>query len=190
LRQGLAWAPLDVLFQHTLLGQLREPDAESLSHDDFSRWIAEAAGDAETARRVAAVARERYASPEALRAALLAVLDDALARQRASRTVPEIHAFLFRSSASQRLPTGVLVQQGKQLLEALLRSDPAVWFFHLIEEPWFGMGRSPALDWLQATPDRRFAGWLEEAARSGLPIERAREVLRRRLTHAESGGGR
>jgi hypothetical protein len=174
LRAGVADAPVEVLFHHAVQYQLRHPGAAELPPDDLSAWIGGVVQDAETAERLSFAVQSQRASPDAIRSALLGVLEAIPAKRRAERDVPEDGALLFRFAGSLSFPTGLVVHDGEQLLDALAGADSSVWFFHLIEEPWSLAGRAPLLEWLRGTADRRLAAWLARAAESGRPIEKAR----------------
>jgi hypothetical protein len=174
LRAGMVDAPVEVLFHHAVQYQLRHPGAGELPPDDFSAWIGGVVQDGETAERLSFAVQSQRASPDAIRSALLGVLDAIPAKRRAERGAPEDGAFLFRSASSLSFPTGLVVRDGGELLDALAGADPSVWFFHLTEEPWSLAGRTPLLEWLRGTADRRLAAWLAKAAESGRPIEKAR----------------
>ena len=174
LRAGIGDAPAEVLFHHAVQYQLRHAGAGELPPDDFSAWIGGVVQDAETAERLSFAVQSQRSSPDAIRSALLGVLDAIPGKRRAGREAPEDGAFLFRSASSVIFPTGLLVHDGDELLDALAGADSSVWFFHLIEEPWSLAGRAPLLEWLHGTADPRLAAWLARAAESGRPIEKAR----------------
>lgn len=179
LRQGIAAAPADVIFHHAVQYQLRHPGADELPPDDFSAWIGGVVQDAETAERMSFVVQGRNASPESLRAALLEVLDAVPEKRRVQRDAPEDCAFLFMSASSAEFLTETPVRDGQELVDALIESDACVWFYHLIQQPWFANGRSPLLDWL-APYEPKLASWLEEATHSGMPIDKARTRVQKR----------
>jgi hypothetical protein len=180
LRDGIASAPVGVVFHHTVQYQLRHPGAEELPPDDFSAWIGGVVQDAETAERLSFAVQSQNTSAASVRAAMLEVLDRLSGARRKDRDAPEESAFVFLSATSIVFPTGIAVHDGQELVEALMAGDAGVWFYHLTEQPWFGEGRVPLLDWLETTPDRRLARSLEAVASSGLPIEKARGRLLRR----------
>lgn len=180
LLDGIASAPIEVLFHHTVQYQLRHPGADELPPDDFSAWIGGVVQDAETAERLSFAVQSQSTSAASVRAALLEVLNSLPTSRRRDRDAPEESGFLFLSATSVDYSTGVHVHDGQDLVEALLEADSGVWFYHLVEEPWFGDGHASLLEWLLATRDHRLAKWLGDAASSGLPIEKARAQLHRR----------
>jgi len=180
LRAGIAAAPIEVVFHHTVQYQLRHPGAEELPPDDFSAWIAGVVQDAETAERLSFAVQSGGRSGPAARAALLRVLESLPARRRSERDAPEESAFSFLAATAVSFPTGIVVHDGRELVEALTAADAGVWFRHLVEEPWFLQERAPLLEWLTASGERRLAEWLVEDAGAGLPIEKARARLVRR----------
>jgi hypothetical protein len=108
------------------------------------------------------------------------VLDRLNEKTRIRRDSPEGGEFVFLAADSVRYPTGVVVRSGAELVPALMQLDPSVWFLHLMEEPWERATRAPLLEWLVAAQETRLAQWIEEAALSGLPIDKARSQLSRR----------
>jgi hypothetical protein len=187
LRQGIAVAPPEVLFRHAVQYPLRDPGAEELPPDDFSAWIGGVVQDAETAERLSFAVQGGSTSPEALRAAALAVLDAVPERRRRERDTPPESRFQFLAAGSLSHPVDTSVRNGQELVDALAAADASVWFFHLVEQPWYGAGRAPLLEWLAATADRRLGPWLREAAGSGLPIDKARARVSARWRRSRIG---
>ncbi len=179
LRDGIASGPVEVLFNHTVQYQLRHPGADELPPDDLSAWIAGVLQDRETAERLSYAVQTRSASASSVRAGLLEVLDALPPHRQASRDAPDEGAFLFLSATSVVVSTGIAVRDGHELAEALAGTDSSVWFYHLVQEPWFLEGRTPLLDWLATVGEHRLAERLRDAAGAGLPIERARARLLR-----------
>lgn len=179
LRQGLAAAPGDVLFHHAVQYQLRHPAGGELPPDDFSAWVGGAVQDRQTSERFSFVVQTHNSCAAALREALLEVLDALPARDRVARFPADGGRFVFLSSTSVTLPTGLTVRSAVGLVDALMQSDPGVWFYHLIEEPWFRRDRGSLLDWLHALGESRLAGWLQDAAGDCLPIQSAQARVSR-----------
>jgi hypothetical protein len=187
LRQGIVAAPDDVLFCHAVQYQLHHPSVEELPPDDFSAWIGGVVQDSETAERMSFAVQSCGPPFDRLRAALLGVLDAIPEKRRVQRDAPEGSTFPFMGATPVSFPTGVQVHDGQELVDALLAADPCVWFLHLVQEPWFGGGRVPLLAWLDDLPEPRLADWLAEAAREGLPIDRARTRVQRRWRRSRIG---
>jgi hypothetical protein len=180
LLHGISSAPVEVLFRHAVQHQLRHPGADELAPDDFSSWIGGVVQDAETAERMSFEVQGGHATPEELRSAVVSVLEALPAKQRADRDAPEGSEFLFLSATSLSFPAGVEVHDAGELVAALMSVDAGVWFFHLIEQPFLSSGRAPLLDWLAWSGHERLASWLEDSARAGLPIDKARSRLLKR----------
>ena len=102
LRRGIAAAPPEVLFRHAAQYPLRDPGAEELPPDDFSAWIGGVVQDDETAERLSFVVQGGAASPDARRAAALAVLDAIPERRRRERDAPPESRFRFLAAVSIR----------------------------------------------------------------------------------------
>lgn len=179
LRAGLAAAPDDVIFCHTVQYQVRSPGAEELAPDDLSAWTRGVLQDAETAERLSFAVLTQNASCAAVRAALLAALEKLPEKRRLERAAPEGSELQLLSAVSVSTPVMPGVTDAAGALDALIDSDPGVWFFHLLEEPW-SLGIAPLADWLRQIGEERIAGWLIEAADAGLPIAKARGQLLRR----------
>lgn len=187
LRLGIAAAPPQVLFRHAVQYPLRDPGAEELPPDDFSAWIGGVVQDAETAERLSFVVQGGSTSPEALRRAALDVLGAIPERRRRERDAPAESRFQFLAAVSLSHPIGTTVRNGQELVEALAVADASVWFFHLVEQPCYGEGRAPLLEWLAATAERRLEAWLREAAGASLPIDKARRRLLGRWRRSRIG---
>src|SRR5262249_3753267 len=84
------------------------------------------------------------------------------------------------------LPTGARVGDARELVHALIAADASVWFYHLIEQPWFPEGRS--LDeWLMAQGEDRLAARLRAGAPAARPVEAMRRGLLRRWRQSRLG---
>ncbi len=177
LRDGVAQVPARSLFFHTVQCVLRQPEAEDPPADDLSAWVNGVVQDRETAERLAFATQTRGTGAEAVRAALLEVLEAIPEKSRRARDAPEGGAFVFLAADPVPVPTGEVAAEPAQLYDQLATADPSVWFYHLIEEPWFGEGRRPLALWLREAGAARQAGLLEECAAEGLPLA----ALRRRV---------
>jgi hypothetical protein len=180
LRGALAAAPDEVLFHHTVQVQLRDAAASELPPDDLSAWVAVVVQEREVAERLSFAVQNHNASPEEVRDALTLVLDALSPTERAARRAPLEGALQLLATESLAVPTGIVVRDAEQLMAALSGSDSGIWFHHVIEEPWFGGGRSPLIDWLAAEGESRLAEWLREAACPIHPLGRSRDRLLRR----------
>jgi hypothetical protein len=180
LRACIAGAPARSLFCHTLQCQLRDPSSAELPPDDFTAWVNGVLQERETAERLSLAVQLQAASVEELRGALLAVLEALPEKRRAARTAAEGGELVLLTAESVRVPTGLAVRDGTELMEALASADVSVWFHHVYEEPWLREGGAPLGEWLAARGEGRLAGWLDESPSWGLPVEAARRrVLRR-----------
>ena len=187
LLSGIASAPAEVVFRHAVQHLLRHPGAEERAPDDFTSWIGGVVQDAETAERLSFEVQGGHSTPEALRSALVSVLESIPGRKRLERDAPEGSAFGFLSATSLSFPTGVEVSDAGKLIDALMSADAGVWFFHLIEQPFLSAGEAPLLDWLSWEGHERLACWLDESAHAGLPIDIARARLLKRWRQSHLG---
>jgi hypothetical protein len=180
LRQGIAEASRTTLFYHTHGHQLRHPAASELPLDDWSAWVNGVVQDRETAERMSFVVLNRGDSADELRASLLEVLGSLPERTRVTRDAPEEGHFVFLDFESVTVPTGRIVTTSHELMEHLAEANPSVLFYHLIEQPWLDPDAPTLADWVRARGDERLAAWLDEAGRSGRPLEDVRRRLMRR----------
>jgi len=187
LRAGIANAPVGVLFHHAVQHQLRHPGAEELAPDDFSAWVGGVVQDAETAERLSFEVQNDGESPAALQQSLLRVLEAVPLKHRLRHDAPEGSPFRFLSATSLSYPMDVAVHDDEELVHALLAADAGVWFFHLIEEPFYQEGRAPLLEWVTASGHERHARWLAESARAAVPIDKARARFVRRWRQSRIG---
>jgi hypothetical protein len=184
LRRTLAAAPVEVLFNHTQLPRMdaHEDDAPA---DEISAWVHGVVQDAETAERLAFAVQSSLPDLEALRAALLSVLDRLTAAERRLRQAPPAGEFVPVIAEAVHVPTGLRVREPGELLAALARADHSAWFHHLVEEAWMPAGLPGLFAWL----DGQGAGALrEDLAREsgsgrGIAIIRGR-ILRRERRRA------
>lgn len=180
LRLWLAEATAQTLFFHTVQCPLRHPASTELPHDDLSAWVHRVVQDRETAERIAFAVQSRAGSPPDLREALLDVLQGIPEKDRFSRAVPPESEFVFLTAESVPIPTGVIADRPESLAEALGTAEPGVWFFHLIEEPWYAPGAPAIARWAREHGDPLLAKVLEEEARAGRGLaEMRRRVLKR-----------
>lgn len=187
LRRGIAEAPDACLFYHALQYRLRNPACDELPLDDLSAWVDGVVQDRETAERLSFAVQSHNTSPGELRAALLAVLDGIPATVRLSRTAPLDGELVFLAVVPVAVPTGIQVSDTAALVGALREADASVWFYHVIEQPWFRT-ESPTLgEWLASRGETLLASWFAESTASGVPIETARSRLLRRWRQSHLG---
>lgn len=185
LRRQLAEASPGELFQHTVQHRLRFPSAMEPPADDFSNWVGGVLQDPEMAERLAFAVIDRGRSAAETRAAVLDVLGSGPALR--SHPAPEGGRFEFLEAESVRVPTGIVVGSVPELFEALADVDPSVWFYHLIERPWFGDTSLSFATWLRAHRDPRRAAWFEEVIALNPSLEGARETVLRKWRRSQVG---
>jgi len=185
LREALDRAPDSALFYHAVHPRLRHAVAAETPPDDLSHWVGAVLQDAETAERLSLAAQHHGDSAADLRAALHDALRSVAAEARSGRVSPEGGEFQFLSAESVAVPTAVAADTPAVLFDLLAGADASVWFYHLLERPWFG--DRGLFDWLEANGEPRLAGWLDDAARSGLPLERVRRNLVQRWRRSRLG---
>jgi hypothetical protein len=164
------------LFHHTIQHRLREPLGDEVARDDLSFWVGGVAQDPETAERLAFAIGEHSTSADDVRSAIRAVLEAVPERTRRARSVPEGGEFVFLEGESVVLPTGRTVVDVHDLHAALTEADNGVWFYHLIEEPWFQGRDAGLIGWLRAL-DRPLADTLATEGANGQPLESVRKKV-------------
>jgi hypothetical protein len=185
LRHAIGVATDATLFHHTVQYALRHRRVSELPPDDLSAWVWGVVHDPETAERLWFAIRTRNQTPELLRRSLLEVLDRIPEARRVQRDAPEKGEFTLLESDWVLIPTGVVVENADDVAARLCELDLSVWFYHLVQEPWFSGGRSRLLEWLHARGATRLETWLREAVTSGLPLATSRSRFGRRVRQSQ-----
>jgi hypothetical protein len=185
LRQAIEAAPDSSLFYHTVQFALRHRRITELPPDDLSGWVWGVVQDQETAERLWFASRTRNQSPEGLRATLLEVLDKIPPARRAQRDAPEQGQFTLLEADPVMIPTGMFVNDPNELARGLGDLDLSVWFYHLVQQPWFAGGHSQLSEWLRRRNAAKMDTWLQETVTSGLPLATARSRFLRRLRQSQ-----
>jgi hypothetical protein len=180
LRAGIEQVGAESIFYHAIQGPLRRPDSRELPADDFSGWVNGVLQDRETAERMSFAVQGHGGSPEELRDGLLEALGSLSESQRRTRAAPIESEFVFLAAESVRVPIGSEVHGAEDLVEALTTADHGVWFYHLIEEPWYQAAAPSIVRWVQGIGESRLATLLEEESHSGRGLEEMRRRLLRR----------
>ena len=178
LRVWIAEATAATLFYHAVQCPLRRPDSSELPPDDLSAWVHGVIQDRETAERISFAVQSHAGSAQELREGLLEVLDGV--RDRGAHAAPPESEFVFLTAESVPIPTGVVVSGADELVDALAESEPGVWFYHLIEEPWYAPGPPALARWARERGEDQLAAILEEESRAGRGLaEMRRRVIKR-----------
>lgn len=178
LRVALEHVPDRSLFFHSVGGLLRHPSSEELPPDDLSGWVAGVVQDRQTAERMS-YAVENARGSDALRVALLAVLNSVPEKMRTAHDAPPGGEFVFLMAESVPVPSGAFAETPGELVDQLAVADASVWFYHLIEEPW-GADQSPLQVWLRRRGAVQLASYLDHSVHSGRPLEDIRRRVQRR----------
>jgi hypothetical protein len=180
LRLWIAEATAATLFYHTVQCPLRHPHGTEPPPDDLSAWVHGVLQDRETAERIAFAVQSHAGSAADLRDALLQALAHVPEKIRFSHAVPPESEFVFLTAESVTVPTGVLAADAEELVHCLEEAEPGVWFYHLIEEPWYTPGPPAIVRWAREHGDPQLAKLLEEEGRGGRGLaEMRRRTLRR-----------
>jgi hypothetical protein len=188
LRAGIELARPESLFYHAIQCPLRRPESDGLPPDDFSGWVNGVLQDRETAERLSFAVQGHGGSEVELRQALLEALETVSEKDRRERAASAESEFVFLTAESVRVPVGVAARDPDHLVEALGAADPGVWFYHLIEEPWYQPGTPPVARWAHELGESRLARLLEEEALSGRGLEEMRRRLLRRWRQSRLHG--
>jgi hypothetical protein len=187
LRTAILEASDASLFHHCVQYQLRNPAAKELPPDDFSAWVGGVVQDRATAERMSFAVSSHNRHAGELRPALVGVLNDLPGSARSGQAATAEGAFVFLEVEPVTVPTGLDVRNGSEAIEALCEADVSVWFYHVVEQPWFATDRPTMHEWLEANGEGKTARWLVDMAASGLPIDAARERLHRRWRNSHLG---
>jgi hypothetical protein len=180
LRLALDDVPDRSLFHHTSGRLLRHPHVDEPPPDDVSGWVNGVVQDRETAERLSYAVDVAGLSPAELRAALKQVLDGVPEKQRVAHDAPPGGDFVFLTAESVPVPEAVPVTNAAELFQHLAGADPSVWFYHLIEQPWFEAREATVFGWLGDQGETRVAEWLEDEAHAGRSLNELRSrVLKR-----------
>lgn len=129
----LETVPLDSIYFHTHSYFLRHSYVERVYPNDFAQWVAMEVRDHVLGERLAVVDPFELNGLEALRAELIAIIDDHLSR---TPVVPRVifgEPFHFNQSRILEVPTGLEVGSLKEFRQALGEVDVSVIYFHIFE---------------------------------------------------------
>jgi hypothetical protein len=185
LREHVAQAPDASLFYHTHHPRLRHAYAPTLPPDDFSAWMSGVVQDREAAERVAYAVQTADRTPAALRAALLAAIPEGGAQPGAAFTAPAEGEFVFLEMDSVPVDLGLVAHDTDELVTHLCGGSVAIFFYHVLECPWFDAGGVTVSEWARACGDARLAEWIEESAQDGRPLADSQRRLHGRWRRSQ-----
>ena len=146
LLEGLGHASDDILFTHTAATMLRRPVQADAYPNDFALWAATALRDQALAERLAMVDVFDAGSFDALRANLVAVLEDHLHRGPAA--APAFEPFVFLRTHVVPVPLGVTASTLREFRDGLAVVDASALFFHMVEVRYrLGRDRGDFAEW-------------------------------------------
>ncbi len=186
LREGIARAPDDSLFQHVICVPVRYPHARDLPSNDFARWVGTSLQAPETAERLAYAGAATAMPIAELRSALLRVLDSVPPQDR-KREAPQEAAFHFLRVRSVPVPLGVEAVDPVEAIDTWHRLDSGAVFFHLIQAPVFGDVANSFPAWLRAHGADDLASQAEQSVSAGRPMARLRKDLGARWRRSQIG---
>jgi maltose alpha-D-glucosyltransferase/alpha-amylase len=150
LAELLDEVPLDSVYYHTHGFLLRHKFLAGAYPNDFANWVDVHVRDRILGERLAMVDPGDFATLQALREELVAVIDEHL---RGLPLVPRVvsgEAFDFLQSRIVEIPTGIEVRALGELREALLEIDLSALYYHLVEARLrLGRGRNDFAAWIE-----------------------------------------
>jgi len=164
LRQGISLVAEQCLHYHFWSRLLRPQFGEADFTNDFAAWVAQDVGDLETAERLDALNPSLFPDLEALREAVLSVLDERVTRGDFLSWARSRSDFFFVKAQMLVFDTGSEARSPRELGEQIARSHGGSVFYHFV-------------DARRRTPDRRddYSTWL---ASRGVPEEALRPLAR------------
>jgi maltose alpha-D-glucosyltransferase/alpha-amylase len=149
LAERIEEVPLDSIYYHTHAFFLRHRFLAGTYPNDFATWAAVQVGDRVLGERLAMVDPTDFATLQALREELAAVIDDHL---RPLQVVPGVifgEPFDFIQSRIVEVPTELEVRSLQDFRDILLDVDASAIYFHLVEARMrLGRGQNDFAAWL------------------------------------------
>jgi hypothetical protein len=170
LREHIAGASDASLFYHTHHPLLRHAFAPTPPPNDFSAWLDGVVQDRETSERVGFAVQSAGRTPAELRAALLAAIPEAGTRTGPAVAAPPEGEFVFLEMDSVPVDLGLVANDPDELVTHLCAGGVGIYFYHVLEWPWFDAGGVTVSEWARAHGEPRLAEWIEESARDGRPL--------------------
>ncbi len=133
LRDHVAVVPIESLRHHFYEALLRPSFDDPEYGNDFAVWAHEALRDEPLAERLSAVDPVDFPDGEALRGALVDLIEDRLAEVTVVPVAPGGHEFHFLRSQVVVFSTGTTVRTPEELAASVPRLSPGSIFFHLVE---------------------------------------------------------
>lgn len=125
--------PLDSIYYHTHSSILRHSYVERVYPNDFAQWVAMEVRDHMLAERLAVVDPLEFKGLDALRAELIAIIDDHLSR---TQVVPRAlfgQPFYFNQSRILEVPTNLEVRTLREFRDAIGDVEVSAIYFHIFE---------------------------------------------------------
>jgi hypothetical protein len=149
LLEGLGQASDETLFTHTAATMLRRAVQADAWPNDFALWAATELGDRALAERLAMVDVFDAGSLDALRANLVAVLEDHLHRGPTA-AAPTLEPFIFLRTHMVPVPLGVSAATLQEFRDGLAVVDASAIFFHVVEVRYrLGRDRGDFAEWAE-----------------------------------------
>lgn len=101
--------------------------------NDFSGWVSDVLGDEVLEERLASIDTFEFPTIGALRARVIGVIEEHLAKGQDLRTAPEGQEFYFIKSVSVILPTPYVAHDLREFLEVLRKITIHSLYFHIFE---------------------------------------------------------
>jgi hypothetical protein len=133
LRDAVAAVPVASLDHHFNESLLRPSFDDPEYRNDFALWVHASLRDEPLAERVAMLDPIAFADGEALRGALLDLLEESLAASVAPVVAPPGHEFQFLRSQLVIFDTGLTARTPRELARRVREMAPGSVYFHVID---------------------------------------------------------
>lgn len=175
LLQHIEDAPIESIHHHTHAYFLRHHYLAGAYPNDFATWAAIQVRDRVLGERLAIVDPFDFEDLEALRAALISIIDDHLTHTPSVPRVVYGEPFYFMTTTLVAIPTGLEARTLSEFRDRLAGAEVAVVYYHLFEAR---RCHRPTFDaWLEAQGQEALA----DAIRRVHPYTTDLEGLRSRL---------
>ncbi len=131
--QALADVPGSVIYYHTHHFLEEHQFLSPEPANDFALWIADELGNELLGEKIASVDTFAFPTIAALRARIIAVIEEYLRTNEDGRTVSDDHAFYFIKSVSYILPTPYAAHDLREFVEVLRRISIHSLSYHMFE---------------------------------------------------------
>ena len=175
LLQHLEEVPVESIHHHTHAYFLRHPYLAGAYPNDFATWAAIQVRDRVLGERLAIVDPFDFEALEALRNALITIVDDHLAHTPIVPRVVYGEPFYFMTTTLFEIPTALEARTLREFREGLAAADVTVLYYHMFEAP---RRRRPTFDaWLEQQGEAALAAQVRRLHPYTSDLEKLRRSL-------------